>query len=173
MDKITEEHSFEGRRFTVTWHDSSFLPPRKLVTQASGICFTDDGLIVLVTGDGKSWGLPGGHPENGETIEEAFIREVKEEACATVTSLVYIGTTQEVNDPGYPAGPVTYQTRFWARVQLNEFRREYETIGRKLVNPSALISTLSWKPTRIIEAILEVALDCEKRFNADNKQTRS
>ena len=90
---------------------------------------------------------------------------MKEKACATVTSLVYIGTTQEVNDPGYPAGPVTYQTRFWARVQLNEFRREYETIGRKLVNPSALISTLNWKPTRIIEAVLEAALDCEQRFN--------
>ncbi|MBI2851396.1 MAG: NUDIX domain-containing protein [Chloroflexi bacterium] len=170
MDKITEEHSFEGRRSTVTWHDSSFLPPRNLVTQASGICFTDGGLIVLVTVDGKSWGLPGGHPENGETIEEAFIREVNEEAYSIVTSLVYLGT-QEVNDPGNPQGPTYYQTRFWARVQLNEFRREYETIGRKLVNPSALISTLNWKPTtRIIEAILEAALDCEQRFNS-NKQS--
>ncbi len=170
MDKITEEHSFEGRRFTVTWHDSNFIPPRKLVTQASGICFTDDGLIVLVTGDGKSWGLPGGHPENGETIEEAFIREVNEEACSIVTSLVYLGTMQEFNEPESPAGPVTYQTRFWARVQLNEFSREYETIGRKLVNPSALILTLNWKPTRIIEAVLEAALDCEQRFKASKRQ---
>ena len=79
LDKITQENSWEGQRMIVTWHDASFAPPRNLVTQASGICFTDDNQVVLVTLDGKSWRLPGGHPEADETIEEAFIREVDEE----------------------------------------------------------------------------------------------
>src|SRR4030042_1552899 len=85
MDEITEEHTLEGQKISVTWRGPAFTPPRHLIRQASGICITDEGLIVLVTGDGESWGLPGGHPENGETIKEAFIREVREEACAMGT----------------------------------------------------------------------------------------
>ena len=79
---ITEEHSWSGQRLIVTWHDASFDPPRNLVTQASGICFTDDNRIVLVTTDGKTWHLPGGHPEEDEITEEAFIREVKDWALS-------------------------------------------------------------------------------------------
>jgi len=68
---------------------------------------------VLVTPDGKSWSLPGGHPEGNETVEDAFRREVDEEACATVINLVYLGA-QEVNNPENQAGLKTYyQTRFW------------------------------------------------------------
>ena len=170
MDKITEEHIWEGRRLIVTWHGSSFVAPRHLVTQASGICFTDEGLIVLVTGNGESWGLPGGHPETGETLEDAFIREVREEACATVTNLVSVGIS-EVNDPGNPEGfPINYKARFWARVQLDEFEQEYETTGRKMVAPEDLITTLNWYPAGIIEAILRSALDCEQKFNANQPQ---
>lgn len=158
LDEIFEEHTLEGREITVTWRGSAFTPPRYLIRQASGICFTDEGLIVLVTGDGESWGLPGGHPENDETIEDAFIREVREEACAIVTNPNYLGSS-EVKDPGNPEGlTVTYQARFWARVWLDEFKPEYETTGRKLVAPEDMIPTLNWYPARIIGIILKAAL---------------
>ena len=171
MDKITQENSWAGQRMTVTWHDASFVPPRNLVTQASGICFTDDNQVVLVTLDGKSWSLPGGHPEGDETIEDAFMREVTEEVCATVTNLVYLGA-QEVNDPGNHEGLKTYyQTRFWARVQLDEFRQKQETIARKLVTPpSAINASLRWNPTQILDAIVKAALECEQRFKKNRNR---
>lgn len=160
---ITEEHSWLGQHLIVTWHDASSNPPRNLVTQASGICFTDDSRIVLVTTDGKTWHLPGGHPEDNETIEEAFIREVKEEAYATVTSLAYLGA-QEVNDPENPAESTYYQTRFWARVRLDEFKSEHEMSGRKLVTPSTINTSLRWNPSGILQAIMKTALERENRF---------
>jgi ADP-ribose pyrophosphatase YjhB (NUDIX family) len=164
LDDIIEEHTLEGREITVTWRGSVFTPPRRLIRQASGICITDEGLIVLVTGDGESWGLPGGHPENDETIKDAFIREVREEACAKVTHLEYLGIS-EVKDPWNPEGlTINYQARFWARVRLDEFKSEYETTGRKLVTPENMIPALNWYPTRIIEMILKAALECELRY---------
>jgi ADP-ribose pyrophosphatase YjhB (NUDIX family) len=164
LDEIIEEHTFEERKITVTWRGSTFIPPRYLIRQASGICITDEGLIVLVTGDGESWSLPGGHPENDETIKDAFIREVREEACAIVTHLIYLGVS-EVKDPGNPEGlTINYQARFWARVRLDEFKPEYETTGRKLVMPGNLMPTLNWYPAGIIGIILKAALECEQRY---------
>jgi ADP-ribose pyrophosphatase YjhB (NUDIX family) len=164
LGEIIEEHTLEGREITVTWRDSAFTPPRYLIRQASGICITDEGLIVLVTGDGESWGLPGGHPENDETIKDAFIREVHEEACAIVTHLIYLGSS-EVKDPGNPEGfTINYQARFWARVRLDEFTPVYETTGRKLVTPDNMIPTLNWYPAGIIGIILKAALECERRY---------
>jgi len=171
LDRIAEEHVWLGRRLTVTWHGLDVVPPRNRVTQASGVCFTDDSLVVLVTADGETWGLPGGHPEEGETIEAAFIREVKEEAGATVIGLVYLGAS-EVNDPGNPEGVTTnYQARFWARVQLDEFRPEYETTGRKLVTPSDIVSSLRWYPSGILEAIIDAAVDCERRYTMNKRRS--
>ena len=167
VEEIIEEHTLEGREITVTWRGSAFTPPRYLIKQASGICITEEGLIVLVTGDGESWGLPGGHPENDETIKDAFIREVREEVCAIVTNLVYLGVS-EVKDAGNPEGfTINYQARFWARVQLDEFKPEYETTGRKLVTPENMIPALNWYPAGIIRIILKAALECEQRYKLE------
>jgi 8-oxo-dGTP diphosphatase len=55
-----------------------------------GIVIVNDGKIVLIKrgnepGKGK-WSIPGGLVELGEHIDQAVIREAKEETCLTVTS---------------------------------------------------------------------------------------
>jgi NADH pyrophosphatase NudC (nudix superfamily) len=142
---------------------------RALTTQASGVCFTEDGNIVLVLADGETWQLVGGHPEEGETIEAALVREVAEEACATVTALSYLGA-QEVNDPHSPSGLTTYyQARYWARITLDKFRNTHEITARKCLNPSEVKTMLAWDTPRILEVILQTALTCEREFG--NNQT--
>jgi hypothetical protein len=37
-----------------------WMPPQHLVTQALGLCFTPDHLVVMVTWDGQRWTLLGG-----------------------------------------------------------------------------------------------------------------
>jgi|CXWL01.1.fsa_nt_gi ADP-ribose pyrophosphatase YjhB (NUDIX family) len=161
---IIEEIIWEERPLKVTWRDKSFIPPLELITQASGLCFTDDSKIVLVTADRETWQLVGGHPQTNETIENAFIREVSEEACATVTEIAYLGA-QEVSDPQSPTGfTVYYQARFYARVMLGEFTSKHEIIERKRVEPSAVKSILNWRTSRIFDVILQAALEYEQRF---------
>jgi ADP-ribose pyrophosphatase YjhB (NUDIX family) len=160
-----EEATWAGRRLTVGWRDETFVPPRSLITQASGDCFTEGGNIVLVSADGETWQLVGAHPEDGETIETAFIREVAEEACATVTAYSYLGA-QEVNDPQSPTGlTIYYQARYWARVTLGEFRSKHETIARKCLEPSEVRATLNWHTLGILNTILQAALTYEQNFS--------
>ena len=160
---IVEEITWEDRSLKITWRDKSFIPPRELITQASGLCFTKDSKIVLVTSDRKSWQLVGGHPQKNETIENAFIREVNEEACATVTEIAYLGS-QEISDPQNSTGcTLYYQARFCARIVLNEFVSKYEIVERKCIEPSEVRSLLNWRTRHIFDIMLQTALEQEKR----------
>ena len=58
--RLGEQSTWEGRPLIVEWLPSPFTPPRDLVTQASGVCFTGDEEIVLVAGAGKVQARQGG-----------------------------------------------------------------------------------------------------------------
>ena len=160
---VVEQHTWMGRELLATWRDASFSPPREPENQASGICFTEDGMVVLVTTDGQTWMLPGGHTEPGESAEDTLVREVNEEACATVTDLNYLGS-QEVRDLADSIGStVHYQALFWARVRLSKFEPKHETTARKLASPSEVNDILRLNPTGILDTIMVAALACENR----------
>jgi 8-oxo-dGTP diphosphatase len=153
-----------GRRYRIAWFDPPFRPPLDETSQALGICFSSDHRIVLVTWNGTEWSLPGGKPEPGETLEQALAREVDEEACARVTSSRYIGGQRvEELDSDRPA---YYQTRFWARVELDEFQPEHEMTARRLVAPDEFRPTLFWGAERTAGLILERGLAIENRSAA-------
>lgn len=163
---ISEENIYEGRVLKTTWSASRTPPPRALITQASGLCFTNDGLIILIAGEEGTWSLPGGHPEPGETIEQTLVREVREEACAVVEHLAYLGA-QQVDDPSAPTGLTRYyQTRFWARVHLEPFHPQFEILHRTLAPPKNFLSQLSWGHTKIAQALFAIAIEQERVFSS-------
>lgn len=150
-----------GRRYRIAWFDPPFRPPLNEATQALGICFTDDRRIVLVTWNGADWSLPGGSLERGETLEQALAREVREEACARVVTSRYIGCQRVEELDGDRLA--YYQTRFWARVELDEFRPEHEMSARRLVAPEEFRATLFWGAETTAGVIIERGLEIEER----------
>jgi ADP-ribose pyrophosphatase YjhB (NUDIX family) len=159
--QIVEQALWKDRVLTVTWDDSPTLPPREQITQASAVCIADNGRIVLVGGGNDEWSLPGGHLEPGESLDDALMREIAEEACAIVERCVYLGA-QRVDDPDR-ATPY-FQTRWWARVRLEPFAPQYETTVRSLVSPDEFVSRLNWDTSRIARAVLDAALTAEARY---------
>jgi len=120
--QIKDQSTWEGRLLQITWNSGTPPPPREEVTQVSALCFTRTGKMLLIGAEDGVWSLPGGHPEDGESLEEALAREVAEEACAVVEHCVYLGA-QKVEDPAL--SKPYYQTRYWARVRLKRFAALY------------------------------------------------
>jgi ADP-ribose pyrophosphatase YjhB (NUDIX family) len=67
----------------------------------------------MVSGDGDRWGLPGGRPEPGEDWADTLRREVREEACATVTGCRLLGFSRGVCVRGSEAGLVLVRALFF------------------------------------------------------------
>jgi len=137
------------RRVSVTWHPGPVMPPREKTTQAYGFCFRD-GLVLVVRGRWR-WTLPGGHPQPGETLEEALRREVWEEACVRLGPCEFIGCQEILYPDGNPAGPDRYfQARWWARVEKVEpFEAHFETSARRFVVAASLPHVLFWGRTPV------------------------
>jgi ADP-ribose pyrophosphatase YjhB (NUDIX family) len=156
----------DGARYRVSWFDPPFRPPPANTTQALGLCFTHDAQIVLVTWNDVDWTLPGGTIEPGETLEQTLAREVWEEACARVRACAYIGCqrVEHLDDDR----PTYYQTRFWARVELEPFVAAHEMTARRLVTPGEFRDTLFWGRERTAALILERGL----RIQADHSTPR-
>lgn len=150
------------RPATFTLMAPGWYPPEQLVTQACGFCFTGSGEVVLVQHHDGYWGLPGGQVETGEQPAQTLVREVAEEACARVTDRRYLAC-QHVWDPEAPVGPTShYQTRWWARVDLEPWHPNDEKVARRLVPPSDVVAGLSWRRKEIAGRLLELALAAER-----------
>jgi 8-oxo-dGTP pyrophosphatase MutT (NUDIX family) len=161
---MLEYYKRREREFKSEWLPAPFLPPRDLTIQSSGLCFTSDGKITLVS-DGKGWVCPGGYPETDETLEEALIREIAEEACAQVIDCEYIGSIRTYELPPVPEGspPLFYQARYWVRVQNDVFDPQHEMTERLEIPPMQFVDILRWNAKQTAQIMLDDALRVEER----------
>jgi hypothetical protein len=94
-------------------------------------------------------------------LERTLAREVREEACARVLACEYIGcqrvTALDVDETPY------YETRFWARVELDAFVPAHEMIARREVAPGEFREALFWGRESTAGLILERGLAVERR----------
>ena len=67
---------------------------------AGAVVLSDDRCLVIRRADRDEWILPKGHLEEGESPENAAVREVREETGLEVRILEYVGDTRYWFGPG-------------------------------------------------------------------------
>jgi ADP-ribose pyrophosphatase YjhB (NUDIX family) len=125
------EISSNGGDWRVGWYPAPG-PPPGTPHGAAAVCVSD-GRVVLVSGDGQRWGLPGGRPEPGEQWVDTLRREVGEEACAVVEHARLLGFTRGTCVGGPEAGLVLVRSMWWAQVRLERWAPRFEIALRRLV----------------------------------------
>jgi hypothetical protein len=86
--------SIGGQDWRVAWYAPPH-PPPGTPHGAEAVCVAGD-RVVLVSRDGRLWGLPAGRPEEHEGWVDTLRREVREEDCAEVVSSRLLGFTRGV-----------------------------------------------------------------------------
>lgn len=121
-----------NQRWLASWHPAETVPDGTN-HGAAGVCLTRDGKCVLISSDGVVWDLPGGRPDPGERAEETLRREVREEACAEVTSARLLGYCRAECIGGNELGLILVRSLWRAEVALNAWAPEFETTARRIV----------------------------------------
>lgn len=73
------------------------MTPKHIVSAAT-IVLNDQNEILLIKGPRRGWEMPGGQVEEGESLEEAAIRETKEESGIDIEITKFCGVFQNVSD---------------------------------------------------------------------------
>lgn len=145
MKSLTSEvFNFDGRDITLNWYAGSSVPNIK-VSQVSAFCIYQGKLVIVR--NKRGWTIPGGHPENGETIDTALERELEEEADIKKGFEAKIIGWMKVSDPLNDGreGKESAQIRFLVVTnELPEFVPDDEIFERKLINIDEFDQYISW-----------------------------
>lgn len=142
---LTADYQQNGKVYKFSYYELanySKLDTSK-IKQIYGVCFYTDKMVIVFNGKKKTWGLPGGKLEEGESIEQALKREVLEESNMQLLRWRPIGV-QEVTDP---KGKISYQLRVACKVKpLGDFSIDPAgTITEiKLINPESYREYFDW-----------------------------
>lgn len=105
------ESLFDNNISIKKWVSHSFPWPEDVKAGVAGIIFDKKQQVLMMKrADNGLWGIPSGHVEPGETVEEAIIREIKEETGLRVKVNRLIGV---YSDPvsqvfSYPNGETSH-----------------------------------------------------------------
>jgi len=158
MNEYIHHYQEQDRIITCTWVGIADIEP----TRVYALAMTDDCRLLLVSdglGDPQFW-LPGGGIESGETPVEALVRELAEEAAATILKVKRLGAQQVADSKK----GIEYHDFYWCRMTLaEEFFPEHEVKLRHLVTPDDFLATLWWgREDPKAAMLLDLALQIDK-----------
>lgn len=76
--------------------ENQYSPPKHIVSAAT-IVINEQKEILLIKGPKRGWEMPGGQVEEGESLQDAAVRETKEESGIDIEIVKFCGIFQNVN----------------------------------------------------------------------------
>jgi len=111
-DTPSATNSRDARIVTFRWHPNELLDVNEFKpTQIYGFCKTNDNLVCLVRDkDEERFTLLGGGIEDGETPEQALVREFREEAQFEPKNIKLLGSVEViVEEEGKPTAKTQHK----------------------------------------------------------------
>lgn len=142
---LVSEYKSEGKSYKFSYYEvPNFekLDSTK-IKQIYGVCFYQDKMVIVRNGKKNTWGLVGGKPEEGESLEQTLKREVNEEASMEIIRWRPIGVQEVVDEDGN----VGYQLRAVCKVKpIGDFEEDPAgTISEvKLIEPREYKEYFDW-----------------------------
>lgn len=128
-----------GHTVKLTWMPS-LLPERSLITSVHGFCFRNRELM-MVNLNHRGWDFPGGHIEEGETVEDCFRREAMQEGyvegdCTLLGSVEVNHSENPLWNESSPYPKIGYQVFFKMDImELQHFEAGFESSERIFIKP--------------------------------------
>jgi len=113
----------------------------KHIISAATIVLNDQKEILLIKGPRRGWEMPGGQVEEGESLEDAAVRETKEESGIDIEVTRFCGVFQNVNDS-------ICNTLFLARPIGGELTTSTESIEVGYFPVEKALKMVTWKNFR-------------------------
>jgi ADP-ribose pyrophosphatase YjhB (NUDIX family) len=127
-----------------------------------GVCFYQDKIVIVFDSSRGRWTLPGGGIEDGETWEQALVREVLEESNMNVLSHELIGFV-DIHEPTR----IARQTRSFCMVEpAGDFTLDPDgdITEIKLIDPGEWKQYINWAG-EVFERIMERAFEMYRARN--------
>ncbi len=158
---LSYDWEHDGRTTTFTWIGDA---PGIVPARVYALAFTDEGRILLVGAgaedDASWWWLPGGGVEEGESGEQALVRELQEEAGAAVHDLEFLGY-RSVDDP---VEGLSHIAMYWCQVTVpDSFVPRCEVTKNLFVLPEQFLDHLFWADDPAAAHLLQLATDTARR----------
>ena len=116
--------------FLIKYLDGDAIFPKKESISAVFLIALDGSKILAIKNE-RGWNIPGGHIEQGETPEEALIREVKEEAGASFSDAKPLAIIESDDQDKYKGKVMlVYVTN---KFKLGQFTPSEDAFDREVV----------------------------------------